>query len=197
MNTPLSTQEAGRISSPALLFDRAAIARNIARTVARAGGADRLRPHVKTHKTREIARMWLDAGVTKHKCATLAEAELLASVGAPDVLVAYPMVGPNCERFARLVRHYPRTRFGITVDHSESLRQLHAALVAARDGVDVYLDVNCGMGRTGIELGSDAVRLCREIHSLPAFRLVGLHVYDGHNNQTAIEQRRELARSII
>lgn len=197
MKTPLSAQEAGRIPSPALLFDRAAIARNIARTIQRAGTADRLRPHVKTHKTREIARMWLKAGVTKHKCATLAEAEMLASVGVPDILVAYPMVGPNCDRFARLVRHYPETRFGVTIDHPASLRQLQEAFAQARDVVDVYLDVNCGMGRTGIELGGDAARLCREIHASPPFRLVGLHVYDGHNNQTGIEPRRELAHAII
>jgi len=46
-------------------------------------------------KTREIAKMLLDAGVTKHKCATIREAEMLAGIGAPDVLIAYPLVGPN------------------------------------------------------------------------------------------------------
>ena len=74
-----------------------------------AGGPARLRPHVKTHKTREIARMQLDAGVTKHKCATIAEAELLADVGVPDVLIAYPLVGPNLRRLtAALVKVQPR-----------------------------------------------------------------------------------------
>ena len=63
-----------------------------------AGGPQRLRPHVKTHKTREIARLELDAGITRHKCATIAEAEMLASCGVPDVLLAYNLVGPNCGR---------------------------------------------------------------------------------------------------
>ena len=55
--------------------------------------------------------MQLDAGVLKHKCATIAEAEMLAMADVPEVLIAYPLVGPNLHRFARLVRKYPRTEF--------------------------------------------------------------------------------------
>ncbi len=192
----LPPDEAGRIPSPALLFDRAAIRVNIARTIECAGSPQRLRPHVKTHKTREITRMWLEAGVTKHKCATLAEAEMLASISVPDVLIAYPLVGPNCDRFARLVRRYPATRFGVTIDHVEALRQLQAVFPHARDVVDLYLDVNAGMGRTGIELGPDAACLYQEFGRIPAFRPVGLHIYDGHNNNPSLEQRRATGRSV-
>src|SRR5947209_19989211 len=86
------------VFSPGLLFYRDVIRQNIDRLIARVGDPRRLRPHVKTHKTREIAQMQLQAGITKHKCATIAEAEMLAQVGAPDVLIAYNLVGPNCAR---------------------------------------------------------------------------------------------------
>src|SRR5947207_11760985 len=92
---PYAVTDPTAVPSPALLFYPALIRRNLRRAVEVAGGPDRLRPHVKTHKTREIARLWLELGVRKHKCATLAEAEMLADSGAPDVLIAYPLVGPN------------------------------------------------------------------------------------------------------
>src|SRR5436853_4571069 len=101
MDSQYPLKDPARVLSPSLLFYRDVIARNIARTVEIAGSPGRLRPHVKTHKTREIARMWVAAGVTKHKCATIAEAELLATSGSTDVLIAYPIVGPNCERVAK------------------------------------------------------------------------------------------------
>jgi D-threonine aldolase len=87
--------------TPSLVFYPDLIRRNIAAVIEAVGGRpSRLRPHVKTHKTAEIVKLQLAAGVTKHKCATIAEAEMLASVGTPDVLIAYPLVGPNCQRLA-------------------------------------------------------------------------------------------------
>src|SRR5438270_6293437 len=117
-------QDTAAIFSPALLFYKDMIRSNLARMILMAGGTARLRPHVKTHKTREIARMELEAGITKHKCATLAEAEMLAQVGAPDVLIAYPIVGPNCQRLARLMKKYPKTRFSALADHPQALATL-------------------------------------------------------------------------
>src|SRR6266446_10662373 len=100
MNPAYLLNDTSGIFTPALLFYKDLIRRNIARAVEIAGSPSRLRPHAKTHKTREIIRLELEAGITKHKCATLAAAELLASCGVTDVLLAYPMVGPNCGRLA-------------------------------------------------------------------------------------------------
>src|SRR5262249_31574975 len=111
MQTQYLVADTSAVYSPALLFYKDLIRRNIARAIEIGGGAARLRPHVKTHKTREIVRLELDAGITKHKCATLAEAEMLADCGAPDILLAYPMVGPNCQRLATLVTKFPRSKF--------------------------------------------------------------------------------------
>src|SRR5690349_18929882 len=88
--------------SPALVVYPAIIAKNIRAVITAAGGAERLRPHAKTHKTIEIAQMLMMEDVTKHKCATIAEAEMLAMAGATDVLVAYPLVGPNAGRLMAL-----------------------------------------------------------------------------------------------
>src|SRR5436853_5755938 len=117
-------QDTSAVFSPALLFYKDLIRRNIARSVEIAGSPGRLRPHVKTHKTREIVRLELEAGITKHKCATVAEAEMLAGCGAPDVLLAYNLVGPNCGRMARLARTYSGCRFSVLADHPDALRPL-------------------------------------------------------------------------
>src|SRR6266545_1327948 len=113
MHSLYALSDTSSVYSPALLFYKDLIRRNLAVAVEIAGGPQRLRPHVKTHKTREIVYLELQASITKHKCATLAEAEMLASCGAPDVFLAYNLVGPNCERMARLVQTYPQTRFAV------------------------------------------------------------------------------------
>src|SRR5213078_895528 len=82
---PYAVTDPTAVPTPALLFYPALIRRNLRRAIEVAGGADRLRPHVKTHKTRDIAAIELEMGLRKHKCATLAEAEMLAEAGAPDV----------------------------------------------------------------------------------------------------------------
>src|SRR5438046_10098764 len=127
MNPAYGPSGVSAVFSPALVFFPELIRRNVARGVEMAGGPHRLRPHVKTHKTTEIARLLLDAGVTKHKCATIAEAEMLAAIGAPDVLIAYPLVGPNLGRLGALIRKVPGTQFSVLVDHPDPPRGLPGA----------------------------------------------------------------------
>ena len=105
-----------------------------------------MRPHCKTHKTLEITRLQLEAGVLKHKCATIAEAEMLAMADAPEVLIAYPLVGPNIHRFAKLIRKYPRTEFAAIADHPAMVQALSAVIGAYGLSVDVLVDVNAGHG---------------------------------------------------
>src|SRR5438128_636243 len=104
-------------------------------------------------RANEIARMELAAGITKHKCATIAEAELLADVGAADVLLAYNLVGPNCERMARLIKAFPKCRFSVLVDHPAGAAALSQAMTRAGTKVGVLLDVDVGQHRTGIAPG--------------------------------------------
>src|SRR5947209_20129984 len=135
------------VLSPGLLFYKDLIRRNIAQMIALAGGPQRLRPHCKTHKTREITRLELDAGITRHKCATIAEAEMLASCGVPDVLLAYTLVGPNIARMARLCAAFPRSRFSVLGDHADNIRTVAQALTASGQTIEMLLDLDVGQHR--------------------------------------------------
>jgi D-serine deaminase-like pyridoxal phosphate-dependent protein len=197
MNRIYRLNDPAAVFSPSLVFYPELIRRNIARVIEMAGGPDRLRPHAKTHKTREIARMLLDAGVTRHKCATIAEAEMLASAGAPDVLIAYPLVGPNPDRLVELVRKFPKTAFSSLIDDIDATRALWAAI--ARGGVKtgVILDLDVGQHRTGVPIGDGALGLYELAASLPGLTPNGFQIYDGHNNQPARAERDAAVREFI
>jgi D-serine deaminase-like pyridoxal phosphate-dependent protein len=193
MDSRYHVQDTSTIFSPALLFYRELIEQNIRRMIQIAGTPERLRPHVKTHKTREIVRLELDAGITRHKCATLAEAEMLAECGVADVLLAYPMVGPNCSRLALLAERYLGTRFSVLADHPLGVQQLSDALKNSGTTVEVLLDLDTGQHRTGIVPGGPALELYESLTRLPGIRPGGLHVYDGHNHQEDPAQRAAAA----
>ncbi|OIO95236.1 MAG: hypothetical protein AUJ92_08310 [Armatimonadetes bacterium CG2_30_59_28] len=178
------------ILSPGLLFYPAIIQQNIDRLVAVAGGAERLRPHVKTHKTREICRMQMASGIRKFKCATIAEAEMLGEVGAPDVMIAYQLIGPNVSRLAALIWRFPDTRFSCIVDHPDAARPLSEAMAKAGLTVGVFIDLDVGMHRTGIAVGDAAVQLYELLGALPGISPAGIHAYDGHNRHTNLTERR-------
>src|SRR4051794_31139650 len=152
-------KDPSQVNSPSLLFYRSLIAHNIANLVKRVGNPERLRPHVKTHKTKQIVKMERDAGITKQKCATIAEAEMLAQCGVPDVLLSYPLVGPNCLRFGQLINNYPQTKFATIADHAVGIQQLSGALTGVGAHADVLLDLNVGQNRTGVPAGPEARRL--------------------------------------
>src|SRR6516164_16336 len=121
-------RDASELLSPSLLVYPKLIRQNLQDMIALARGAARLRPHVKTHKMAEIIRLCESLGIHKHKCATIAEVEMAAAAGASDVLLAYPLVGPNIKRFAHLVRGYRGTTFRATVDHPDAAHALSAAV---------------------------------------------------------------------
>ncbi|HEX4131366.1 MAG TPA: D-TA family PLP-dependent enzyme [Pirellulales bacterium] len=171
---------ADEVPSPALLvyLDRAA--ENIRRMIACAGSAERLRPHVKTHKTAELTRMQLAAGISRFKCSTIAEAEMVASAGATDVLLAMSPVGPNIGRFLCLAAAIPRVSFSTLTDDPEHVRAVAEAARAAGASVELLVDLDNGMHRSGIAPDERAFELYRTIAATPGVRPGGLHVYDGH-----------------
>ena len=178
------------VPSPALLVYPDRAAQNIQRAIDIAGDVRRLRPHLKTSKLPEIVRLHLDAGIERFKVATIAEAEMAARAGAPDVLLAYQPVGPNVERFVRLVRTFPATRLSAVVDDASTIAALSAAAVAAGVVLDLFLDLDGGMHRTGIAPGPHAVDLYRTLASTPGVRAAGLHMYDGHVRGPDVDARR-------
>jgi len=196
MTHPYKLLDEAEVFTPALVFFPAIIEKNIAEVVRMAGGPERLRPHVKTHKCPEIVKLQLAAGVTKHKCATIAEAEMLAMAGAPDVLIAYPLVGPNVRRFSALIQKYPGTKFSAIVDHPASVAALNEALTLAKQTAEVFADVNVGQDRAGISL-AELPGLYSQIAKSPALRPGGFHVYDGHNSMESHDDREAAVRKQI
>ena len=190
-------RDPSEVLSPGLVFYKDLIRRNIARMVEISGNPDRLRPHVKTHKTREIVRLELEAGITKHKCATLAEAETLAGCGAPDILLAYPMVGPNCARLAKLIQTFPRSRLSTLADHPVGARALSDAMAKAGQKIQVLIDLDVGQHRTGIAPGPDAIKLYQSFTQLPGLEPGGFHVYDGHNHQETLAERAAAVNQLM
>jgi D-serine deaminase-like pyridoxal phosphate-dependent protein len=173
-----------QVLSPALLFYPERIRRNIREMVRIAGLPNRLRPHVKTYKCPEIVKMQMEAGITRFKCSTLAEAVMLGRSKAPDVLVAYPLAGPNQDALLHIIKKFPETTFSTLVDHPNQAAQWKSKL---EEPLRVYIDLDVGMHRTGIkpELANKLVDLLVE----EPFNLAGFHAYDGHIRDTDINQR--------
>jgi D-serine deaminase-like pyridoxal phosphate-dependent protein len=178
------------IASPALLLFEERIESNLQRMLQIAGGPGTLRPHVKTHKLEPLVRRQIALGITKFKCATVAEAEMCALAGAQDVLVALPAVGPNAKRICALAKIYPAVRWSTLADSLGSIRELGALASAAGMTLPVYLDLDCGQHRTGVPGGEEAEMLYRAIASAPGLSVAGLHAYDGHIHETDVAQRR-------
>jgi D-serine deaminase-like pyridoxal phosphate-dependent protein len=142
----------------------------------------------------EIVKLEGSLGIRKHKCATIAEAEMIARAGGRDVLIAYPLVGPNVARLVALVDRYPETEFRATVESPEAARLLSEAMSAVpRRPLPVLVDLDIGMGRTGIDPDS-AFELYRLVNRLPGLAADGLHAYDGQIREFDPDDRRLAAR---
>ena len=187
-----------QIFSPGMVIFRELLQHNLAEMLRIAGGPERLRPHCKTHKCREIVKMQLKLGITKHKCATIAEAEMLADAGVEDILLAYQMVGPNLVRLVSLIDTFRDAKFTTLVDHPAAVNELSNAISTHGNPdrtVGVMLDLNSGMNRTGIEVGQNAIELYEMIHSSDGLTLGGLHWYDGHHRQSDLAERTGLTNA--
>lgn len=178
------------IPSPALLFYRSRIEHNIQLMLQIAGDPRRLRPHVKTHKTAEIIAMQLELGITQFKASTIAEAEMCAEVGALDVLLAMPCVGINAQRLADLAVKFPDTQFSSIADAEETIGFLASAAQQHNVTLGVYIELDCGMGRTGIVPGDEAAMLAHVMKDTPMLQFRGIHAYDGHIHDESLDVRR-------
>lgn len=188
---PYAVHDLSQIPSPALLLFRELIEANIDEMIRVAGSAARLRPHCKTHKLGPIIALELARGITKHKCATIAEAEMLALAGVRDILLAYNIVGPNIARVIQLVEQFPGLELIVTADHPQPVAELSRAISSRTSAVKigVLLDLDSGMQRTGLPPGEAAIALYTQISQAPGLRAAGIHLYDGQNHQREIGER--------
>lgn len=189
-------RDTSQIDTPALLYYKDYILQNTKNTINLAGGAERLWPHVKSHKMREMILMQLSMGINRFKCATIAELQMVAACGAKHILMAYPLVGPYIARFLRVAGQYPHCQFYAIGDDITQLANLSAASLAVGQKTKTLLDINMGMNRTGVSL-QDANALYTRAAALPGLEMVGMHCYDGHCNDPDPEIRKQRALSSI
>lgn len=177
------------IFTPAMIVFRELLEANLDHMIEIARDVNRLRPHCKTHKMPEVTKLELKKGIYKHKCATHAEAEMLANAGVQDIVLSYNVVGPNIARTVKFVQKFPKVDLKVLADHPEPIAQLGKAMSAAGVKVGVMLDLNVGQNRTGVVPGPEALALYKQIGTTPGLVPAGFHVYDGHQHQKAFTER--------
>jgi D-serine deaminase-like pyridoxal phosphate-dependent protein len=184
-------EDVDKLDTPALVVYPDRVKGNIGLLKGMIDKTSRLRPHIKTYKNREVTLMLLEAGISKFKCATIAEAELLGQCKAPDVLLAYQPVGPKLHRFVQLILTYPDTKFSCLVDNVEAAIGISEAASKNKLRINVFIDLNVGMNRTGMPPGKQVVELYADCAVLPEINPVGLHAYDGHIHDEDLTKRTE------
>lgn len=176
--------------TPALLIYPAALDNNIAVTLKLLGDRpDRWRPHVKTAKLAWVMQRLLDHGIRQFKCANTRELATLLDLDAPDVLLAFPVVGANARLVRELAARYPASRVSVLVDHPAQIASWQGSNLA------LFLDVNSGMNRTGIAAApAELLGLARAVRSA-GLPIAGLHWYDGHLSAFAPAEQERVAHT--
>jgi D-serine deaminase-like pyridoxal phosphate-dependent protein len=179
------------IDTPALVIDADALQRNIETLAAFARERGlRLRPHAKTHKSADIARLQMAAGAVGVCVQKISEAEALADAGVPDLYISNEVVGAaKLERVAALAQ---RTRLAIAVDSGLGVERLGQALERAGASMDVFVEVDVGHGRCGQPPGA-AAALARHVAGHPAMRFAGLQAYHGRAQHVRPAAERDAA----
>ena len=180
-----------KLDSPSLIIYIDRVKQNIKTAIDLIGDVDRLRPHIKTHKSKDIALLFKKAGIKKFKCATIAEADILGMIQAEDVLLAYQPTGPKIERFLSLIKDYPHTKFSCLLDNKIAADELSRKAVENYIQVNTFIDINVGMNRSGIK-PEGVIELIEYTRHLKGIQIIGLHVYDGHIHMADLNKRREL-----
>ncbi len=181
-----------QIDTPSMVVDEEIMHRNIAEmsALAKSHGVN-LRPHIKTHKTPEIARLQIGAGAVGITCAKIGEAEVMVDAGIVDVLLAYPTIGEI--KIRRLMALMERARMIVAIDSHEAAEALSDAMAAQDRALDVYVEVDTGQHRAGQLAGEQAVHLALEVARMPGLRLIGVMSHEGHANQQPPETIESVA----
>ena len=195
LHRPLIGQQGSRASlnTPVLVLDADALDRNIARMAALAAQAGMaLRPHAKTHKSTDIARRQITAGAVGVCCAKIGEAEVMVDAGIAGVLVTSPVAAPAA--IARLAALAGRAdALMAVIDHPGVARAIDAALATADATLDILIDIDPGIRRTGVASPEDAVALADVIARCPRLRLRGVQFYCGRQQHIAGYAERHAA----
>ncbi|MCO5219942.1 MAG: alanine racemase [Thermomicrobiales bacterium] len=168
------------VDTPQLIVSEEILHRNIAEMAAFAKSINvQLRPHIKTHKSIEIARLQMAAGAVGITCAKVGEAEVMVNEGGiDDVLLAYPIVG--AKKYERIVKLMEKSRIAVVVDSATAIEMIAQAMTRHERVIDIYLEINTGQNRSGVMWGDEAVRFAQDIDRHPNLRLAGIMTHEGH-----------------
>ena len=191
------------IDTPALVIDMDALKRNLARMAEFARKHHvRWRPHAKLHKSALLAKMQIKAGAVGVCVQKTAEAEIMVAGGIYNVYISNEVIAPaKLARVAALTQAVAPHggQMAIAVDSLEGVNRLAQAMTEARTGarssaatvIDVFVEIDVGQGRCGVQPGQAAVMLALEIRKHPALRFAGLQAYQGkaQHLRSAVERR--------
>ena len=176
--------------TPALVLDIDAAQRNIDRMASELRRLARatIRPHYKTHKSPDLARRQVQAGAGGLSMATVWEAAVLASDGFDDLFVVNTVAHPEKIRLlAELARD---RRILVAVDEAENAAAHSAAAVSAGSTLGIFVEVDTGMNRCGVDTAEEALALARQVAAMPGLRFEGITGYEGHCTLTPEEDLR-------
>ncbi len=189
---PKSPRRIDEIDTPAAVIDLDLVRRNIETMASMLRDTPvHIRPHVKTHKTPQVAHMQIAAGAPGVTAAKVGEAEAMVAGGVTDILIANQIVGAiKIERLGQLAESATLT---VAVDDAANVADLSA--MAQRRGVTigVVVDIEIGMKRCGVAPGQPVVELARRVLESPGLDLVGLMGYEGHTVTIPDAGERETA----
>lgn len=176
------------LSTPALTIDLDILERNIGKMAAycREHGLG-LRPHTKTHKTPEVARMQMESGAIGLTVAKVGEAEVMASAGLDEILIAYPIWGT--EKLRRIAKLARERSILLSLDNEATAEGLSQAAGSAGATVGVLVEFDAGLHRCGMPPGPECLQLARKIEKMPGLKFRGLMTYPG--NIWGTEEKRE------
>jgi D-serine deaminase-like pyridoxal phosphate-dependent protein len=180
------------LDTPSMIVDLTLMEENMTRLMEHFRGSKvQVRPHLKTVKSPELARLLLAAGAVGGCVAKVSEAEVMARGGIEDLLITTELIGkPKLSRLAELVRHYPRIK--VVVDSVVGAQALNQVMRDAQQHIDVLIDLNVGQNRCGVLPGDEALRLAQSLRGLSHVHLRGVQGYEGHLQHVHDPEEREL-----
>jgi len=175
--------------TPALLLDLPAARRNIAKMADRLRAMPaKLRPHIKVHKSPELARLQVEAGAIGISTATIWETIVMVRSGIDSVFLVNTLAGR--EKLAALAEIAREAEVMVAVDDAKNTAEIAAAARAAGSKIGVLIEVDTGMDRAGVDTPQQAVELARRVAGLDGVKLMGVTGYEGHCSLTPERELR-------
>ena len=194
-------QNPNSIDTPSLLIFEDILYHNIKEIIKICKSTDNIVPHIKTHKSLDILKLQIASGMTSFKCATLKEAELLANnnLGVEEIIISYPVIHiQKLLRLMKLMKDFPEIKWRTIVSTKEHLTTLSSFMKKNGLKIDVYMDLDTGMHRTGVQPGDEAVNFYIDATKYASINMLGIHIFDGHTlYKPDIKERSKLVNKSI